>query len=463
MTDCQKTIKESFSIKGKGLHTGAEVIANFRPAPVNTGYIFKRVDIDGQPEIPALAENVVDTARGTVLAKGEAVVSTIEHSLAALYALGIDNCYIEVDGPEIPILDGSAKIFTEAILKAGVKEQQEAFKRYFEVKEKIVFKDEDKDSEIIILPDNQFSLNVQIGYESNVLFNQYAVLDDLKDFPDQIASCKTFVFLHEIEFLLKNNLVKGGDLSNALVIIDREVTQDELDRLADLFNQPHVKVKPQGVLNNTELLFDNEMARHKLLDVIGDLALCGQPIKGRVIATRPGHKTNTDAARVIRKAIKQAEKAIPVCNLNQEPLFDINDIKKMLPHRPPFLLVDKVMCIEGNTIVSAKNVTMNEPFFVGHFPEEPVMPGVLIVEAMAQSGGLLVLNQIDDPSKYSTYFLKIDNVKFRRKVIPGDTLIFKVEMTSPIRRGCANMRGLAYVGENVVTEAEFMAQIVKNK
>lgn len=463
MTDCQKTLKESFTLKGKGLHTGAEVTTNFRPAPVNTGYVFKRVDIDGHPEIPALAENVVDTSRGTVIAKGDVSVSTVEHSLAALYALGIDNCYIEIDGPEVPILNGSAMPITEGILKAGIYEQQEAFKRYFEVKEKIIFKDEDKDSEIILLPDDQFSLNVQIGYESNVLFNQYAVLDDLADFATQIAPCKTFVFLREIEFLLANNLVKGGDLSNALVIIDREVTQDELDRLADLFNQPHVEVKPQGVLNNTELLFDNEMARHKLLDVIGDLALCGQPIKGRVIATRPGHKTNTDAARLIRKEIKLAEKAIPVCNLKQEPLFDVVAIRKMLPHRPPFLLVDKVMCIEGNTIVSVKNVTMNEPFFVGHFPEEPVMPGVLIVEAMAQSGGILVLNQLEDPEKYSTYFLKIDNVKFRRKVVPGDTLIFKVEMTSPIRRGCANMRGLAYVGEHVVTEAEFMAQIVKNK
>ncbi len=465
MTEKQRTIKTSVSLKGKGLHTGVDVNFTLMPAPVNHGYKFKRIDLDGQPVIDALADNVAFTQRGTVLQKGEAKVSTIEHCLAALTAMKIDNCLIEVDGPEAPILDGSAKFFVEAIKEAGIEEQDEE-RQYFVVKEKMVFEDKELGIKIVALPDEEFSADVKISFDQSLLLsNQYATLDDLNDFETDIAACRTFVFLHELEPLLKNNLIKGGDLDNAIIIIDREISQEELNKLADLFNQPRVEVQPTGILNNLELVYSNEPARHKLLDVIGDLALCGMPIKGRIMATRPGHMANVEFAKLIRKEIKKRalKPEVPHYDPNKEPVCDINDIKKMLPHRPPFLLIDKIIELKERSIVGVKNVTMNEPFFVGHFPEEPVMPAVLQIEAMAQAGGIFILSQLEDPGAYSTYFLKIDNVKLRKKVVPGDTIIFKLELMTEFRRGMANMKGTAFVGDTVVSEGEFMAQVVKNK
>lgn len=465
MTEKQRTIKTSVSLKGTGLHTGVEVNFTLMPAPVNHGYKFKRIDLEGQPVIEALADNVAFTQRGTVLQKGEAKVSTIEHCLSALTAMKIDNCLIEVDGPEAPILDGSAKFFVEAIKKAGIEEQDEE-RQYFVVKEKMVFEDKSLGIKIVALPDDEFSADVKISFDKSLLLsNQYATLDNLDDFEEEIAACRTFVFLHELEPLLKNNLIKGGDLDNAIIIIDKEISQEELNKLADLFNKPRVEVQPTGILNNLELVYSNEPARHKLLDVIGDLALCGMPIKGRIIATRPGHMANVEFAKLIRKEIKKRalKPEVPHYDPNKEPVCDINDIKKMLPHRPPFLLIDKIIELKERSIVGVKNVTMNEPFFVGHFPDEPVMPAVLQIEAMAQAGGIFILSQLEDPGAYSTYFLKIDNVKLRKKVVPGDTIIFKLELMTEFRRGMANMKGTAFVGDTVVSEGEFMAQVVKNK
>ncbi|MCG8579379.1 MAG: bifunctional UDP-3-O-[3-hydroxymyristoyl] N-acetylglucosamine deacetylase/3-hydroxyacyl-ACP dehydratase [Bacteroidales bacterium] len=461
----QNTIKAPVTLKGTGLHTGVNVNFTLMPAPVNHGYKFKRIDLEGQPVIDALADNVAFTQRGTVLQKGEAKVSTIEHCLAALTALKIDNCLIEVDGPEAPILDGSSKFFVEAIKNAGIEEQDEE-RQYFVVKEKMVFEDKERGIKIVALPDDEFSADVKISFDKSLLLsNQYATLDSLNDFEEEVSACRTFVFLHELEPLLKNNLIKGGDLDNAIIIIDKEVTQEELDKLADLFNQPRVEVRPTGILNNLELVYPNEPARHKLLDVIGDLALCGMPIKGRIIASRPGHMANVEFAKLIRKEIKQRalKPEVPVYDPNKEPVCDINDIKRMLPHRPPFLLIDKIIELGEKHIVGIKNVTMNEPFFVGHFPDEPVMPAVLQIEAMAQAGGIFVLSQLDDPGSYSTYFLKIDNVKLRKKVVPGDTIIFKLELLTEFRRGMANMKGTAFVGDTIVSEGEFMASVVKNK
>lgn len=460
MTVKQKTLAREFSISGKGLHTSCQVSMTFKPAPVNHGFKFQRVDLEHKPIIAASAEYVVDTSRGTVLEHQGARLSTIEHSLAALTGMDIDNVLIEIDNEEVPILDGSSRYFVEAIEKAGVIEQ-EADREYFVVTEKMVYKNEKTGSEIIALPDNDYSLNVLISFNSTVLNNQFASLDKLDDFKTEIAKCRTFVFLHELEFLLKNNLVKGGDVDNAIIIVDRPVTQQELDRIADLFNHEHVAVKEQGILNNLDLQFDNECARHKLLDVIGDLALAGRRIKGRIIATKPGHQANTAFAKLIQKTIQKEdsrEKA-PHYDPRVPALMDVNKIKELLPHRFPFLLVDKVIDVQDNYLVGVKNVTVNEPFFQGHFPEEPVMPGVLLVEGMAQAGGLFVLRNL--VGKYSTYFLKIDNVKFRKKVVPGDTIIFKVILTSPIRRGIAEMRGLCYVGDSIVAEGDYMAQIVK--
>lgn len=465
MTEKQRTIKTSVNLKGKGLHTGVEVNFTLMPAPVNHGYKFRRVDLEGQPVIDALADNVAFTQRGTVLQKGEAKVSTIEHCLAALTAMKIDNCLIEVDGPEAPILDGSAKFFVDAIKSVGIEEQDEE-RQFFVVKEKMVFEDKSLGIKIVALPDDEFSADVKISFDKSLLLsNQYATLDNLDDFEDEIAACRTFVFLHELEPLLKNNLIKGGDLDNAIIIIDKEISQEELDKLADLFNKPRVEVQPTGILNNLELVYPNEPARHKLLDVIGDLALCGMPIKGRIIATRPGHMANVEFAKLIRKEIKKRalKPEVPHYDPNKEPVCDINDIKKMLPHRPPFLLIDKIIELKERSIVGVKNVTMNEPFFVGHFPDEPVMPAVLQIEAMAQAGGIFILSQLEDPGAYSTYFLKIDNVKLRKKVVPGDTIIFKLELMTEFRRGMANMKGTAFVGDTVVSEGEFMAQVVKNK
>jgi len=454
----QKTLAKSFKIQGKGLHTGVNVTMNFRPAPENHGFKFKRVDLKNKPVIDADVDLVIDTSRGTLLEKNSARIGTIEHALAALVGMDLDNVLIEVDNEEAPIMDGSSRYFTEAIQKAGVIEQK-AERNYFEIEEKIEIYDEKSDSQIIALPDDDYRLNVMISFKSRVLNNQYATLDSINNFKEEIANCRTFVFLHELEFLLKNNLIKGGDLNNAIVIIDNEVSQKELDRLADLFHNDHVEVKPQGILNNLELYFDNECARHKLLDVIGDLILCGKHIKGRIIATKPGHRTNTIFARTLKDAWKQKNLRPPVYDPDKPPLLDINQISELLPHRYPFLMVDKILSITDKEVIGLKNVTINEPFFQGHFPDEPVMPGVLLIEAMAQTSGFLVLCGLK--GKYSTYFIKIDNVKFRRKVTPGDTLIFKITLTSPIRRGIASMKGVTYVGNKIVAEGEFVAQIVK--
>ncbi len=457
MLEKQKTLANPFKIEGKGLHTGVMVTMNFLPAPVNHGFKFKRVDLEHQPIIDADVDLVVDTSRGTLLEKGGARIGTIEHALAALIGMDLDNVLIEVNNEEAPIMDGSSKYFVEAIEKVGVVEQ-EADREYFEITEKVEIYDEKSGSHIVALPDDDYRLNVMISFPSAVLSNQYATLDSIQDFRTEVAECRTFVFVREIEFLLNHNLIKGGDLNNAIVIIDQEISQEALDRLADLTNHPRVEVKPQGILNNLDLHFDNECARHKLLDVVGDLALCGKRIKGRVIASKPGHGPNTIFAKELKRQWLKEKESAPKCNPNDKPLMDINKIRDLLPHRYPFLMVDKIVCINEDEIVGVKNVTVNEPFFQGHFPEEPVMPGVMLIEAMAQCGGLLVLNQKKE--KYSTYFIRVDNVKFRQKVVPGDTLIFKLKLTSPIRRGIANMKGLTYVGDKIVAEGEFMAQIV---
>ena len=420
------------------------------------------MDTRSNVSIDALAENVVNTQRGTVLSKNGVQVSTIEHAMAALYAYEIDNCLIEVNAPEFPILDGSSRFFSEEIQKTGVVEQN-APKDYYIVKHKIEVKDEETGSSLIILPDDKFSVNVLISFDSPVLSNQFATLNDLSEFPTELAASRTFVFVREVEMLLNHNLIKGGDLDNAIVIYDQKIPQESLDKLADMLNIPHKNVQELGYINNKPLVFDNEPARHKLIDVIGDIALIGKPIRGRVIATRPGHKINNQLARMIRKDIKMNEVQAPVYDPNREPVMDINRIRELLPHRYPFLLVDKIIEVGGNYIVGVKNITTNEPFFQGHFPQEPVMPGVLQVEAMAQTGGLLVLNSVDEPERYSTYFMKIDGVKFRQKVVPGDTLILRLELLAPIRRGISTMKGYVFVGDKLVSEAEFMAQIVKNK
>ena len=458
----QKTLKGSFSLCGKGLHTGLNLTVTFNPAPDNHGYKIQRIDVEGQPIIDAVAENVTETTRGTVLSKNGVKVSTVEHGLAALYAAGIDNCLIQVNGPEFPILDGSAKTYVENIERVGI-EEQNAVKDYYIIKSKIEYKDEATGSSIIVLPDENFSVNVLISYDSQIQSNQFATLDNMSDFPKEIASSRTFVFVREIQPLLAAGLIKGGDLDNAIVIYERQMPQEQFDKLAAIMKVEHHDATKVGYLNNKPLVWPNEPARHKLLDIIGDLALIGKPIKGRIIATRPGHTVNNKFARLLRKEIKQHDIQAPVYNCNETPIMDVNRIRELLPHRYPFQLVDKVIAIGANYIVGVKNITANEPFFVGHFPQEPVMPGVLQIEAMAQVGGLLVLNSVDEPERYSTYFLKIDNVKFRQKVVPGDTLLFRVELLAPIRRGISTMKGYAFVGEKVVCEAEFMAQIVKNK
>ena len=458
----QVTLNDSFSVKGKGLHTGLEIEASFYPAPENHGYKFQRIDLEGEPTIDALAEFVTATTRGTVISRGDVSVSTIEHALAALYAAGIDNCLIKLNAPEMPILDGSASEYCNKIAEVGTIEQKEE-KDYYIVKQKIEVRDDTTGSSIVVLPDEDFSIDTMVAFDSPVLTNQFATLEKLSDFSSEISSSRTFVFVREIEPLIKGNLIKGGDLDNAIVIYDSELPQSELDRIADLMNVPRKNVSEFGYINNKPLTSENEPARHKLMDVLGDIALIGRPLKGKIIATRPGHSINTTFSKKIRQEIKRQDIQAPVYNPSVAPILDNNQIRELLPHRYPFLLVDKIIEKGEKHIVGIKNVTTNEPFFQGHFPQEPVMPGVLLIEAMAQTGGLLVLGTVDEPDRYSTYFMKIDNVKFRQKVVPGDTLIFHVSFMTELRRGCAVMKGYAFVGEKIVTECEFMAQIIKNK
>lgn len=465
MVEKQKTILNEVTLTGIGLHTGINVSMVMKPAPENYGIVFKRVDVEDHPIIEADVKNVVDTSRGTVIEKNGVRVGTIEHTMAAISALGIDNLIIEINGPEAPIMDGSSKLIYEGIGEDNICEQADE-REYFEIREKIVFKDAETGAELVALPDDKFSVDVMISFKSPVLDNQFARLDSLNDFKSEIAPCRTFVFLHELEFLLNNNLVKGGDLDNAIVIMDRDVNQQELDRIADLFHHEHIKLNGQkGILNNLKLHYSNEPARHKLLDVVGDLNLVGRPIKGKIIASRPGHSANTRFARLLQKEMEKqfSKTAPPNYNPDLEPVMDILKIRELLPHRYPFLMVDKVIEIKGNHIVGVKNITTNEPIFTGHFPQEPVFPGVLQIEAMAQCGGLFVLNQMDPNKSYSTYFMKIDGIKFRKKIVPGDTLLIKVELVTPIRRGIATMKGYIFVGNQLASEGEFMAQIVENK
>ena len=458
----QKTLNGSFSLCGKGLHTGLNLTVTFNPAPENHGYKIQRIDLESMPIIEAIAENVVDTSRGTVVAKGDVRCSTIEHGMAALYALGVDNCLIQVNGPEFPILDGSSKLYVENIKRVGI-EVQNAPKDFYIIKKKIEFRDDATGSSIIILPDEQFSITAMISFDSQFINSQFATLDNMEDFASDIASARTFVFVREIEPLLKAGLIKGGDLQNAIVIYEKQISQEDLDRMADSMKVERKDATKLGYLNDQPLVWQNEPARHKLLDIIGDMALIGRPIKGRIIATRPGHTINNMFARQMRREIRAHEIQAPNYSPNDVALMDVNRIRELLPHRYPMQLVDKVVEIGANYIVAVKNVTSNEEFFQGHFPQEPVMPGVLQIEAMAQSGGLLVLNSVEEPERWSTYFLRIDDVKFRKKVVPGDTLLFKVELMAPIRHGISTMRGFAFVGETIVMEATFTAQIVKNK
>ncbi len=458
----QTTLNGSFSLCGKGLHTGLNLTVTFYPAPENHGYKIKRIDLENQPVIDAIADNVVDTQRGTVLAKGDVRVSTVEHALAALYAHGIDNCLIEVNGPEFPILDGSAIEYVKKINQIGI-EEQKAPKDFYVIHHKIEVKDDNTGSCITILPDEQFSITSMISFDSTVLSSSFATLDDMKKFDKEIAASRTFVFVREIQPLLNAGLIKGGDLDNAIVIYENKLPQEQLDLLADIIGTKHRDANELGYLQTKELVWKNEPARHKLLDIIGDMALIGKPIKGRIIATRPGHTINNKFARLMRKEIRQHEVQAPIYNPSKAPIMDINKIRDLLPHRFPMQLVDKIIEIGSDYIIGVKNVTSNEPFFQGHFPQEPVMPGVLQIEAMAQCGGLLVLNQLEEPERWSTYFMKIDDVKFRQKVVPGDTLLFKVKLLGPVRHGISSMKGFVFVGENIVMEATFTAQIVKNK
>lgn len=458
----QQTLKGSFSLCGKGLHTGLSLTVTFNPAAENTGYKIQRIDVDGMPIIDAVAENVIDTQRGTVLGKGDIRISTVEHGLAALYALGIDNCLIQVNGPEFPILDGSAIMYVDKINEVGIVEQN-APKDYYIIRNKIEVKDEKTGSCITILPDDQFSITAMCSFQSKFINSQFATIDDVMDFPKEIAPARTFVFVRDIIPLLQANLIKGGDLDNAIVIYEVEQPQEKLDELADYLKVQRLNASKFGYIQHKPIVWENECTRHKLLDVIGDMALIGKPIKGRIIATRPGHTINNKFARQMRKEIRKHEVQAPIYDPNAEPVLDNKRIRELLPHRYPMQLVDKVVAIGATSIVGIKNVTSNEPFFQGHFPNEPVMPGVLQVEAMAQCGGLIVLNTMEDPEKYTAYFIKIDGVKFRKKVVPGDTLVFKVNLLGPVRHGISTLHGYAFVGDDLVCEATYACQIIKTE
>jgi len=459
----QQTIVNSVSLNGVGLHTGKDVSMTFKPAGENHGIAFKRMDLENQPTVEALATWVSTTDRGTTLSQNGAEVNTVEHVLAALTGLGIDNCLVELNAPEPPIMDGSSIAFIEVLEKAQI-QVQKAKRNYFEITEPIVYSD-DSGIEIMAIPSDHYQVTVMVDYETKVLGSQNAHMDKLADFKSEFASSRTFSFLHELEFLLDNGLIKGGDLNNAIVYVDKEPSKESFDKLKKAFNKDSVQVKSNGILDNLDLHFPNEAARHKLLDVVGDLTLIGRPLKGRILATKPGHMANTEFAKLVMQAIRKTEKGQkgPLVDFNATPLMDVTAIQEVLPHRPPFLLVDKIMDMGSDFIIGVKNVTMNEPFFVGHFPGTPVMPGVLQIEAMAQVGGILALSTVPDPENYLTFFLKMENVKFKKKVVPGDTLMFSLKLTEPIRRGIVQMKGEAYVGNTLVSEALLMAQISKEK